>query len=124
MKTPKLILAVFALFLFANFSFGANPNTESSEVISDRMVEHTNKDVNLTYVQKETLKKKAKEYAEKLLQARSMSNKEESYVFMRTVTANYKAALDSILSSEQKIQKEKKRMDRIDAVVTKGKSKK
>jgi len=70
--------------------------------------------VSLTSLQKETLKKKAEEYANKLLQAKAMSNKEDSYAFMHLVTESYQAEVEKTLTSEQKSMKEKKQKDQID----------
>jgi ABC-type Fe3+-citrate transport system substrate-binding protein len=117
MKKLKLMTAIIAILLFSNVLFAGNPNTETSDDISNTMVESTHNDVTLTSSQKEILKKKANEYAVNLLQARAMSDKDESYVFMKTVTDNYQAALDSLLTPDQKVLKEKKIKERIDALV-------
>jgi ABC-type Fe3+-citrate transport system substrate-binding protein len=119
MKKLKLMTAIIAILLFSNVLFAGNPNTETSDDISNTMVESTHNDVTLTSSQKEILKKKANEYAVNLLQARAMSDKDESYVFMKTVTDNYQAALDSLLTPDQKVLKEKKIKERIDALVAK-----
>jgi len=124
MKKQKLITALIAIFLFANLLFAQNPNTETADAISNKMVENTNNDVNLSANQKDTLKLKAKEYADNLIKARAMSNKDESYFFMKTVTKKYQAAIDSILTPDQKVQKEKKIKERIDALMAKVKSNK
>ena len=123
MKTPKLTTAIIAIFLFSNLLFAGNPNPETSDDISNKMVESTHNDVTLTPNQKEALKKKAKVYAEKLVEARAMSDKPASYVFMQTVTDNYLASLDSILTPEQKALKEQKHKERIDMKGAKAKSK-
>jgi hypothetical protein len=120
MKTPKFMMAVIAILLFSNLLFAGNPNTETSDDISNKMVESTHNDVILTANQKEVLKKKAKMYADKLVEARAMSDKPASYAFMKQVTVDYQAALDSVLTDDQKVQKEKKYKERIDLLKTKS----
>jgi hypothetical protein len=117
MKTPKLITAIIAIFLFSNLLFAGNPNPETPDDISNNMVEFVHNDVKLTPAQKVTLKKKAKEYADKLVQARAMDDKDASYAFMKTVSENYQTAMDSILTPDQKVAKDKKFKDRIDEIV-------
>jgi hypothetical protein len=124
MKTPKLIMALIAIFLFSNLLFAGNPNTETPDDISNNMVEFVHGDVTLTPTQKQTLKKKAKEYAEKLQQARAMDDKDASYAFMKTVSENYQAAMDSILTTDQKVAKDKKFKERIDKIIKDANSKK
>jgi len=109
--------AIIAVLMFSNLLFAGNPNTETSDDISNNMVEFVHNDVKLTPDQKGTLKKKAKEYADKLMQARAMSDKEASYVFMKTVSETYEAAMDSILTTDQKMLKDKKKNERIDEIV-------
>src|ERR1035437_1840176 len=124
MKTPKLTTAIVAIFLLSNLLFAANPKTETSDDISNDMVEFVHNDVKLTPAQKNVLKKKAKEYADKLMQARAMDDKEASYVFMKDVTENYKAALDSILTPDQKVIKDKNFKEKIDKIIKDANSKK
>jgi len=119
MKTSKLITALIVILLFSNFMFAGSPITESSEDISNKMVENTNNDVNLSANQRGTLKLNAKEYADKLIEARTMSDKEATFVFMKTVTDTYLAAIDSILTPDQKNQIEKKNKERIDLILKK-----
>jgi len=114
MKVPKLMTAIVAIFLFSNLLFAGNPKTETSDDISTKMMEFVHNDVKLTPNQKVTLKQKAKEYADKLIQARAMEDRKASYVFMKTVSDNYEAAMDSILTADQKVTKEKKKKERID----------
>ncbi|HRZ96615.1 MAG TPA: hypothetical protein P5084_03590 [Paludibacter sp.] len=124
MKTLKLITFTMIVLLFSSLLFAANPKTETADDISNAMVENMHKDLNLSKDQKETLKKKAKIYADKLIEARSMSNKEASYPFMEIATGEYQLAIDSLLTSDQKVQKEKKSKERIDEVVANLKSNK
>jgi len=123
MKTPKIITAIFAGLLFSNLLFAGNPKTETSDDISNTMVEFVHNDVKLTPVQKQTLKKKAKEYADKLQQARAMDDKEASYAFMKTVSDTYEAAMDSILTPDQKVTKGKIRKERENATKNGGNKK-
>lgn len=122
MKNQKTILLFVAMLFASRFLFAVNPNTETADEISNTMVENTHKDVKLTNEQKNELKMKAKDYAVKLQQARAMSDKTESFAFMKTVTADYQIALDSLLTPDQKVLKEKKNKERIDGLVAKVKS--
>jgi hypothetical protein len=117
MKKLKLITAIIAVFMFSNLMLADNPNIETADNVSNSMVDNLNADVKLTSDQKIAIKMKSTEYALKLFQARAMSNKDESYIFMKTVTENYEAAIDSTLSSDQKILKEKKKAERIQSMV-------
>ena len=121
MKTPKLTTAIIAIFLFSNLLFAANPKTETPDETSNNMVEFVHNDVKLTPAQKATLKKKAKEYADKLMQARVMDDKEASYALMKTVSDTYQAAMDSILTPDQKVLKDKKKKERMDEITNAGK---
>jgi len=119
MKKFKLITAVIAILMFSNFILAVNPNPETADEISNTMVENLDKDVALTTVQKETIKKKAKDYAVSLLQARTMSDKIQSYAYMSNINNNYQSTLDSVLTFDQKAQKEKKFKERLETIVTK-----
>jgi len=155
MKTPKLMTAIIAIFLFSSLTFSSYANVVSNDStatdtltngqktdsialvqnstttslatqqqldeITTPMMNALDNDVTLTGAQKLSLKKKTEEYAVNLLKARAMNNKAESYAFMEIATNNYQAALDGFLTSDQKGKKEKKKKDRIDAVVAKSK---
>jgi len=97
------------------------PTQQQLDEITTPILNALDNDVTLTSTQKVSLKKKSEEYAAKLVKARTMSNKEDSYAFMKTVTDEYQAALDNLLTPDQKKSKEKKRTDRIDAAVAKSK---
>ena len=124
MKKLKLMTAIIAVLMFSNLLFAGNPNTDTSDDISNNMVEFVHNDVKLTPDQKDVLKKKAKEYTDKLMQARAMDDKEASYIFMKDVTENYKAALDSILTPDQKVIKDKNFKEKIDKIIKDANSKK
>lgn len=158
MKTPKLLTAIVAIFLFSSLTFASNANVVSNDStttnlstnqqktdstalvqnstsislptqqqldeITTPMLNALDNDVTLTGAQKKSLKKKAEEYAANLVKARAMSNKEESYVFMKAVTDNYQAATDGNLTPDQKVKKEKKKKDRIDQIIKDANSKK
>jgi len=83
MKKLKLMTAIIAILVFSNLLFAVNPNTETADDISTAMVNNLNNDVTLTSVQKEAIKKKTDEYANNLIQARAMTNKDDSYVLMK-----------------------------------------
>ena len=110
--------------LLLNSNVTAQPTQQQLDEITIPILNALDNDVALTSAQKVSLKKKAKEYADKLIEARAMSNKEESYTFMKAVTDNYEAALDSVLTSDQKVQNENKKKERINLVFNTAKSKK
>ena len=114
MKKLKLILAVVAALLCLNLVFAGDPKVETADDIATKMVEFVGNDVKLTSEQKEMLKKNALNYATNQLQAQSMTNKDERYELMKTTTANYQAAIDSLLTTDQKIMKEKKQKGRLE----------
>ena len=121
MKNQKTTVLFVAMLFASNFLFAVNPKTETSDDISNSMVEFVHSDVKLTPDQKKVLKMKAKEYADKLMQARVMSDREASYVFMKTVSNNYEAVLDSVLTADQKVLKDKKKKERMDFITNGGK---
>jgi len=114
MKKLKLIAAVVTAFVCLNLVFAGDPKIETADDIATKMVEFVGNDVTLTTEQKEILKNKAVSYATNQLQAQNMTNKDERYELMKVATASYQAALDSLLTTDQKIMKEKKQKDRLE----------
>ncbi|HLP06211.1 MAG TPA: hypothetical protein VK152_12355 [Paludibacter sp.] len=123
MKTSRLLLASIAMSA-GTLLLAENPQKETRESISQNMVGYLHSEVNLADSQKVILAKKAGIYADKLLQARAMEDREASYDFMRAATEDYQAAMDSVLTTGQKELKEKKHRERIDKIIKDANSKK
>jgi len=123
MKQLKFSTALVAVLLCSNLLFAGKPKPETANDISSTMVEFVHKEVNLTPTQKEVLKKKANDYANKLMQARAMADTVASYIFMKTESEKYEAAMDSILTPDQKVVRVKKQKERLDFITNIGNKK-
>ena len=123
MKTPKRIMAVIAIVLFSNLLFAGNPHSLTTDSITNSMVDYLHNDVKLSETQKTILKKVANEYATNLLKARTLNNS-ESYSLMKSATEKYQAVVDSVLTTDQKTQKEIKLKEKLDQITKSANSKK
>jgi Spy/CpxP family protein refolding chaperone len=112
MKTPKLISALIAIFLFSNLLFAGNPVKGNPDNIASKMVEKLSKDVTLTDAQKTALQTKAKEFAAKRQQANALTNEADKLAIKKKASDEYKAAIDSICTPEQRAQITQKKEDR------------
>ncbi|MEI7502817.1 MAG: hypothetical protein WCJ61_06000 [Paludibacter sp.] len=112
MKKLKLITAFMAVLLCSNLMFAAKPNALSVDSIINPMIDYLDNDVKLTNNQKVILKKNANDYALSLLTARGMNKSDDSYTSMKIATEKYNSVVDSILTSDQKTQKQLKNNDR------------
>ena len=112
MKKLKLITACMAVLLCSNLVFAAKPSTLSMDSIINPMINYLDNDVKLTNSQKVILIKSANNYALSLLTARGMNKSDDSYISMRVASEKYNAVVDSLLTSNQKIQKQLKNKDR------------
>lgn len=124
MKKVKLLTVILAVCCVANLIFAVDPIKVSVDDIANNMVGCIHEVVKLSTDQKAAVKVKSLEYAQKLEEARAMDNKDESYRFMKGVTEEYELALDSILTADQRMQKEKKNTEIINALILKQKSNK
>jgi hypothetical protein len=123
MKTPKLISAMTAIFLFSllfsTFLFAENP-----ENIATKMVARLTKEIVLTESQQTDIQAKAKEFAVKLQNADSISDPKNKQTYINTAFKLYKQNVDSLLTTEQRQLLVSKRNERRNAVRNNLKSKK
>jgi len=112
MKTPKLILAVFAIFLFANLSFGANPNKFTNEQIAQKMIDKLSKDIVLTDSQKVAIKTKALESVQKHAASNSKTDKKQKNELRKQSFQEYMSFLSAVLTDEQKQQLKNKHIEK------------
>jgi len=102
MKTPKLITAIIAIFLFSNLLFAGDPNTTNSDdKLADLLITKMEKDVILTDSQKLVVKQKLKIYIVKMQNAHALSNQDEIFSKKSLATNEYQSSLDSILTPSQ-----------------------
>ena len=119
MKTLKILAVSTMFFLCINSLSAQNPSSSSIDSISTPMVQYLDNDVNLTSQQNFTIRQGANEYALNLLNARNLSNAEESYNLMKSSTEKYQAIVESVLTNEQKslrLQKQNERLIEINRI--------
>jgi hypothetical protein len=101
MKKFNLILAVVAVLMFTNLTFGANPKKNANQ-IATVMIEKMSADIVLTDSQKVAIKATALELATKVQNANSKSDKTERKTLKKQAFQTFNAVLDSTLTSDQK----------------------
>jgi hypothetical protein len=111
MKVPKLILAIIAIFLFSNFSFGANPNNFTDAQVAQKMIDKLSVDIVLTDSQKVVIKTKALEFAQKRTNSNSKKDRKEKNAIRKQSFQEYMSFLSSVLTEEQKQQLVKKHIE-------------
>ena len=84
---------------------GITATQRQLDEITQPMIAALDKDVSLTETQRTQVKKKAEEYAQKLVNARAMSDKAASYNYMQSVASEYEQSIQQILSPEQRTKK-------------------
>ena len=103
---------------------GITATQRQLDEITQPMIAALDKDVSLTEAQRTQVKKKAEEYAQKLVNARAMSDKAASYSYMQSVASEYEQSIQQILSPEQRTKKENRLKNRLtDLEKSKKKSK-
>lgn len=120
----KQILILIFAFLVSGFVMGQNLVNESATDISVKMATALNEDLlfSLNTYQKDSLLSAAKKYADKLVLAREMTNKEAAALLMRSEMENYEQALDRFLTTEQKELLKKKREEKIQKMISTSKN--
>lgn len=81
--------------------------------ITQPMIASLDKVASLTETQRLQVKKKTEEYAQKLVNARAMTDKAASYSYMQSATLAYEQSLQQILSAEQLTKKENRLKSRL-----------
>ena len=120
MKTIKKITGVFIfLFFFQAMLFAQKPPTENVNQIAAGIVERLDKDVALTDSQKVVILQHAKVFTAKSQSTKNMANNDATRLQRKNQVEEYKAALNAILTDEQKEILEKKLEEHREAVVKK-----
>jgi len=112
MKKVKLLTALIAVLLFSNLMFAINPLTGNVDDFAKNKVKQLNKMVALTDSQKVIVERKAHEFGMKMLNRDSVTYE----VFSPQYKQEYKMAIDSILTSDQKVQLAQKQLERKNAI--------
>ena len=120
MKTIKKITGVFVFLFFSQVILLAQkPSTGNVNQIAAGIVERLDKDVALTDSQKVAILEHAKVFTAKSQSTKNMANNDATRLQRRNHVQEYKSALNSILTDEQKEMIVKKREERREAVVEK-----
>jgi len=117
MKTTKLIIAFFAIIFLSNLSTVAYPQTGGADNNAGLMVEKISKDIVLTNHQKKEITEKAKIFITKAEKANKLTDNEEKKLTRQRIGKEYRMALDSILTTEQKEQLMLKQNQRKEALI-------
>lgn len=120
MKTIKKITSVFVFLFFAQIIlFAQKSSTGNVNQIAAGIVEKLDKDVALTDSQKVLILEHAKAFAAKSQSTKNMANNDATRSQRRNHVQEYKSALNSILTDEQKELIVKKRQERREAAIEK-----
>jgi hypothetical protein len=84
--------------------YAEKPLIENPENIATIMIEKLGYDVQLSDSQKMIIKLKAKEFVVKMKTGNSVSNEKDKFSYKKQASNQYHAALDSILTDNQKEQ--------------------
>ena len=118
MKKLKLITAFIFIFASSNLIPAANPMPGGNpDTLASRMVGNLKKDIPLTDAQKVSLTKNAKAYILVIQSDNQTATGTDKQKAMIQAARAYKAAMDSILTPEQKTQLSEKQKKRSQAVM-------
>lgn len=120
MKTLKLIILFIIPIVFTGILQAGNPSNMKAEDRAKVIVEKLCKDVALTDSQKVAIEIKAKEFMVKMDNSNKQKTKEVKHAQKKEASSSYRAALDSILTFEQKDQLMLKQNERKEAIITKN----
>jgi len=124
MKITRLITSLTVMLLFSNVLTATNPPIEKAGNKANIMVEDLSKYIVLTEYQKAKIETWSKDYMVKIKNANKLVNREELVASKKAIIQEYKMSLDSILTNEQKTQRLVKQNERIEAVISKYRTKK
>lgn len=102
MKTPKLMTAFIAIFLFSNSLSAQNANRKEKIKMSDKMFQSVSAYTDLTDKQKQLIQKSAKDYeanTNKYMPDITMKNRNE---IMHAEFLKHRRLVDSLLTPQQK----------------------
>ena len=120
MKTFQFIIAISAILLFSNLLSAKNPLSGTADDFTKRKLMQLTRDITLTDSQKALIETKAKTFAVKIINKDSIAY----YTAFPQAAKDYKAAIDSILTPEQKTQIVQKQTERREAAIAKFKNNK
>ena len=120
MKKLKLMTAIIAILLVSNLAFAVKPLTGDVDEFARIKVKQLNNLITLTDSQKVIIEKKAREFGLKILNRDSITYQ----LFSPQYKDEYKMAIDSILTSDQKALFAQKQLERKNAIKAILKSKK
>ena len=112
MKTTKFILALIAISFSVNILFAGNPKKGENDKLANDMLSKLCKDIVLTDSQKIVIVQKLNNFLQNRQDANVKSNDKEKAQYKKESYEMYKIALDSLLTNEQKITLENKRIER------------
>ena len=110
MLKRTIIGALIVAPFFFNLVFAVTPNYTN---ISDKMVKTLSNDVVLTDSQKVIIQVKAKAYETKMLSSSQQTTDDVKQAIIKDAVLSYRAALDSILSDDQKENLKAKQLERM-----------
>lgn len=106
MKQLKLTTVALATFVCLNFVFAEKPEKETTENLSTILVDKLGKDVQLTNIQEVILKEYIKGYIIQMEKSDSKTNFNDKISSKELTSRIYEAFIDSILTPDQKTQRE------------------
>ena len=112
MKTTRLLLAILAIVLFSNIIKAGNPKNVENEKLSNDMLSKLSKDIVLTDSQKTAIALKMNDFLLKRQVANGKNSDMEKAKYRNESYSEYKSALDSLLSTDQKMTLKTKKDER------------
>lgn len=120
MKTTQKITGVFIFLLLSQVTlYAQKTQADDAGRIAEGIVERLDKDVILTDSQKVVILEHAKVFAVKSQSTQNLTNNDATRMQRRNHVQEYKAAINEVLTNEQKEMLAKKREERREAVVKK-----
>jgi len=122
MKTAKIITLIISVLLLSNVLNATTPPKINAESKANMMVDRLSKDFVLTDIQKSEINAKAKIFIEKINNANEIKDRNKLIFTKKGIYNEYKIALDSILTDEQRVQLSAKQEERENLIISKYKN--
>lgn len=103
MKTPNLLTVLVTVLLSSSTLFARAQQQADNISSALLMVDKLDNDVQLADSQKVTMQKIAEEYIDKRREISDSESEESAFLLRKEAEEQYKMALDSLLSNEQRI---------------------
>jgi len=123
MKTPKVFTVFFVIILFTNVLYAGNSSQGNTDDKANKMVERLSKDIALTDSQIVIIRAKAKAYRIKFEESNKITNQKDFVLKKIKTSKEYRMALDSILTNNQREQLTIKQEERREAILSKYQNK-